>query len=55
VAWLRLLVPVWNTLNLASLILTTGALVAMLRFKVGMIPTLATTATLGVVYVYALA
>jgi chromate transporter len=55
VAGLRLLVPVWNTLDLASLILTAGALIAMLRFKVGMIPTLATTATLGVVYVYALA
>jgi chromate transporter len=53
-AGLRPLVPVWDTLNLASLILTVGALIAMLRFKVGMIPTLATTATLGVAYTYAL-
>ena len=55
VAGLRLLVPAWDTLNLVSLILTVGALVAMLRFKIGMIPTLAATATLGVVYTYALA
>jgi chromate transporter len=52
---LRLLVPRWETINLASLILTTGALVAMLRFKVGMIPTLAVTAALGMFYVYVLA
>jgi chromate transporter len=53
VAGLRLLVPDWDTLNVFSLILTAGALVAMLRFKAGMIPTLATTAVLGVAYVYA--
>ncbi|MPY74375.1 MAG: chromate efflux transporter [Alphaproteobacteria bacterium] len=52
---LRLLVPVWETLNVASLILTAGALIAMLRFKAGMIPTLTATAALGVVYVYAIA
>ena len=52
---LRLLVPRWETINIASLLLTAGALVAMLRFKAGMIPTLAATAALGVVYVYALA
>jgi chromate transporter len=52
---LRLLVPRWETINLASLILTTGALVAMLRFKVGMIPTLTVTAALGMFYVYVLA
>lgn len=52
IAGLRLLVPDWSTLNVFSLILTVGALIAMLRFKVGMIPTLATTAMLGVVYVY---
>ena len=49
---LRLLVPVWSTLNFVSLILTVSALIAMLRFKVGMIPTLAATAALGVVYGY---
>jgi len=53
VAGLRLLVPEWSTLNVFSLILTAGALVAMLRYKAGMIPTLATTALLGVIYVYA--
>ena len=55
-AWgLRLLVPNWSTLNLASLILTAGALVMMLRFKTGMIPTLTTTATLGMLHVYLIA
>jgi chromate transporter len=53
IAGLRLLVPDWNTLNVFSLILTVGALIAMLRFKVGMIPTLAATAMLGVIYLYA--
>jgi chromate transporter len=51
---LRLLVPDWSTFNLASLLLTAAALVMMLRFKVGMIPTLATTASLGMAYVYLL-
>jgi len=55
VAGLRLLVPDGSSLNVASLILTLGALIAMLRFKVGMIPTLATTAALGVVYMYLIA
>jgi len=54
VAGLRLLIPDWGTLNIVSLLLTASALIAMLRFKVGMIPTLATTAALGVLYVYAL-
>ena len=52
-AGLRLLVPDWSTLNVFSLILTVGALIAMLRFKAGMIQTLATTAMFGVIYVYA--
>ena len=55
VAGLRLLVPVWDTLNPVSLLLTAGALIAMLRYKVGMIPTLGSTAALGVLYVYLLA
>jgi len=51
---LRLLIPNWATLNPASLVLTAGALIAMLHFKIGMIPTLATVAALGVLYVYAI-
>ena len=43
-------VPVPGSLRVASLILTTGALLAVFRFKVGMIPTLAACAALGVAY-----
>ncbi|MDH3239741.1 MAG: chromate efflux transporter [Alphaproteobacteria bacterium] len=50
--WFRLLVPEWATIDPVSAILTAAALVMMLRFKVGMIPTLATTASLGMAYVY---
>src|SRR3546814_9522121 len=52
IAGLRLLVPDWGSVNLASLLLTMAALIAMLRFKVGMVPTLAGTAALGFLYVY---
>lgn len=55
IAGLRLLVPDWASLNVASLLLTIGALVAMLHFKVGMVPTLAATAALGILYVYVIA
>ncbi len=47
---MRLRVPVWETLDIAALLLAVAALVAMLRFKAGMIPTLAASATIGVVY-----
>lgn len=49
---LRLLVPDWGSVNAASLLLTVLALTMILRFKVGMIPTLATTGVLGIAYVY---
>jgi chromate transporter len=52
VAGVRLFVPVWESVNLAALLLTAAALVAMLRFKVGMIPTLAGAAALGTAYFY---
>ena len=52
VAGVRLFVPVWESVNLAALVLTAAALVAMLRFKVGMIPTLAGAAVLGAAYFY---
>jgi chromate transporter len=44
---LKLLTPEWSTLNLASLALAVAALVAMLRFKLGMMTTLAASAALG--------
>ncbi|MDH4246316.1 MAG: chromate efflux transporter [Deltaproteobacteria bacterium] len=43
----RLLVPEWSSLNPGAAVLSAGAMLAMLRFKVGMIPTLAASATLG--------
>lgn len=52
VAGARLFVPVWESVNLAALILSAAALVAMLRFKLGMISTLAGAATLGALYFY---
>ena len=42
-----LLVPLWQTLDPAALLLAAGALVAMLRFKAGMLPTLGACALLG--------
>ncbi len=47
---LRLQVPVAGTLNAASAVLVIAAFVAMLRFKVGMIPVIAGSALLGALY-----
>ena len=47
-------VPAWETVDVAALALAAAALVAMLRFKVGMIPTLAISAMLGTIYQMAL-
>ena len=47
---LRLFVPVWSSLKLAALALAAGSLVAMLRFKVGMMPTLGASTVFGAVY-----
>ncbi len=47
---MKLQVPVWETIDFAALALAVAALVAMLRFKVGMIPTLFVSAALGVIY-----
>ncbi|MCW2244175.1 chromate efflux transporter [Azospirillum canadense] len=40
-------VPVLSTINIPSLVLTIGAVLAVFRFKVGMIPTLTVCALLG--------
>jgi len=50
---IRLRVPVWHTLDVGAAVLAVSALVAMLRWHVGMIPTLAASAALGALY-YAL-
>ncbi len=43
-------VPVLSSVNWPALVLSAGAIVAMFRFKVGMIPTLAACSLLGVAY-----
>jgi chromate transporter len=43
-------VPVLRSVNLPSLVLTLGALLAVFRFKVGMLPVLAVCSLLGLVY-----
>ncbi len=52
---IRLFVPALQTIDLAALALTIGALLAMLRFKLGMLPTLGLAAALGVAWSYGLA
>ena len=42
--------PVLSTVNVASLVLTAAAIVAMFRFKVGMIPVLAACSGAGLLY-----
>jgi len=48
----RVFVPAFDSVDPAILVLTTGALVATLRFRTGMIPTLAVCAALGIIYFY---
>src|SRR5712664_3712360 len=50
--WLgmRVDVPVLSSINLPSLVLTLGALIAVFRFKIGMIKVLLACSALGIVY-----
>ncbi len=48
---LRVDVPVWSTIDGAALLLSVGALIAMLRFKLGVVWTLLGAAVLGAVWV----
>ncbi len=50
----RLFIPVWNTLDPVALILAAAALIALLHFKIGMIPTLVSSTALGMAYYYIL-
>lgn len=47
---LRLQIPVWQTLDVASLLIAVGAFVAMFRFKTGMLVTLGCSALIGMIY-----
>jgi chromate transporter len=51
---LHLQVPILASIDIASLGLAGAALIALLRFKLGMIPTLGASAALGVLLFYAL-
>jgi chromate transporter len=47
---IRLLVPDWSTVDWMSVAIACGAMVAMLRLKIGMIPTLVAAAAIGATY-----
>jgi len=45
-------VPVLASINLPATVLSLAAMVAMFRFKVGMLPTMATCSLAGILYYY---
>jgi len=45
-----LLIPAWGSIHIVSVALAAGAFIAMLRFKVGMLPMILVSALLGIVY-----
>ncbi len=47
---LRLLIPSWATLDFVSLLISVGAFIALFRFKMNMIITLASAALVGILY-----
>ncbi|MEQ8667280.1 MAG: chromate efflux transporter [Rhodospirillales bacterium] len=53
VSVVRLYIPAFETIDWATLVIALAALIATLRFKVGMIPTLLTSAAVGIAWQYA--
>jgi chromate transporter len=51
---MRLLIPNWSTIDWLAVAISAAALVAMLRFKVGMFVTLGVSAAVGLVYYVAI-
>ncbi len=49
----RLLIPVWNTIDVAALLISVAAFIAMFVFRLGMMLTLAGAVALGLVYRFA--
>ncbi len=47
---IRLLIPDWQTIDLAALIIAVGAFIAIFRYKIDMLLTLAGSAITGLVY-----
>ena len=47
---IRLLIPVWNTLDLPALLIAAVAFLLLFRFRIGLIPTLAGSTVAGLLY-----
>ncbi len=47
---LQLLVPAWESIQIASIVLAIGVFIAMLRFKAGVLPVIFVSAFLGISY-----
>ncbi len=47
---MRLQVPVWQTIDLVSVVIAIGAFIALFRYKLSMITTLAVSAVVGLLY-----
>lgn len=47
---MQLLVPTWSSVQIANVVLALGAFIAMLRFKIGMLPVILVSALLGIGY-----
>lgn len=47
---MQLMMPAWSSVQIASVVLALGALIAMLRFQVGMLVVIAASAALGMAY-----
>ena len=52
IGFIHVWVPVWGTIEYASLAIAVGALISSLLLKIGMIPTLLISAVIGVLYHY---
>ena len=52
IGFIHVWVPVWGTIEYASLAIAVGALISSLLLKIGMIPTLLISAVIGVLYQY---
>jgi chromate transporter len=50
---MRLLIPVWSTIDFATLLISAGAFIALFTFRLGMITTLAAAVVAGLAYRFA--
>lgn len=47
---MQLLLPVWQTIDIGAAVIALGAFIALFKFKTGMLPTLLTSAIIGLLY-----